>query len=362
MAQLSLVNIEKVYGSASAVRDVSLEVESGEFVSFLGPSGSGKTTTLSMVAGFVSPTKGSILVGGRDITNVPPYRRRIGMVFQDYSLFPHMNVAQNIGFPLAMQKVDKAQRARRVGEVLEIVGLQGMDARFPVELSGGQQQRVAIARAIVYQPQILLMDEPLGALDRMLRERLQLEIKQIQKRLGITTLYVTHDQGEALTMSDRVCVFNDGEIAQIGCPVSLYERPESRFIAGFVGETNFLEATVRDCISAGDAWRCTVLFEGGVSATVPVAQPFSAGTKLTASIRPEHIRLCTKDVGAAPESVIVSVQIGDVIYRGESSIMRGQLDSGDEIAVRLTATDVEGLAGETVHLCWQPDKMVLLNK
>lgn len=362
MAHLSLVNIEKDYGSASAVRKVLLEVESGEFVSFLGPSGSGKTTTLAMVAGFVAPTRGSILVDGREITGVPPHRRNIGMVFQDYSLFPHMNVAQNVAFPLAMRNVDKAERARRVGEVLELVGLQGMDARFPSELSGGQQQRVAIARAIVYQPQILLMDEPLGALDRMLRERLQLEIKQIQKRLGITTLYVTHDQGEALTMSDRVCVFNDGEIAQVGRPVSLYERPESRFIAGFVGETNFLEATVRDCVSAGDLWRCTVSLEGGLPATVSVTQPFPPGTRLTASIRPEHIRLCTKDGSAASHSIVVSARIADVVYRGESSTMRARLDSGGVIAMRLAAAGVEVSAGDAVHLCWQPDKMILLNK
>lgn len=361
MAHLSLVNIEKDYGSASAVRNVLLEVESGEFVSFLGPSGSGKTTTLSMVAGFVSPTRGSILVDGREVTGVPPHKRNIGMVFQDYSLFPHMNVAQNIAFPLAMRNVDKNERVRRVGEVLDIVGLQGMDARFPTELSGGQQQRVAIARAIVYQPAILLMDEPLGALDRMLRERLQLEIKQIQKRLGITTLYVTHDQGEALTMSDRVCVFNEGEIAQVGRPVSLYERPESRFIAGFVGETNFLEAMVGDCVPADDAWLCTVMLEGGLPATVSVARPFSPGARLTASIRPEHIRLCTEDGGAAPNSVIVSAQIADVVYRGENSTLRARLDSGSVIAMRLAAGGGVAPAGETVRLCWQPERMILLD-
>lgn len=362
MAHLSLVNIEKDYGSASAVRNVLLEVESGEFVSFLGPSGSGKTTTLSMVAGFLAPTRGSILVDGREITGVPPHRRNIGMVFQDYSLFPHMNVAQNVAFPLAMRNVDKAGRARRVGEVLELVGLQGMDARFPSELSGGQQQRVAIARAIVYQPQILLMDEPLGALDRMLRERLQLEIKQIQKRLGITTLYVTHDQGEALTMSDRICVFNDGEIAQVGQPASLYERPESRFIAGFIGETNFLEATVEDCAPVGDSWRCNILLEGGLTATVPVAQRFSKGSRLTASIRPEHIRLCTENHDAAPEGIVVSARVSDVVYRGETSTLRATLENGDAIAVRLAAAGVGVSTGDTVHLSWQPDKMILLNR
>ncbi|KQY19134.1 ABC transporter ATP-binding protein [Rhizobium sp. Root482] len=362
MAKLSLTNIWKTYGGAQAVRGVSLEVESGEFVSFLGPSGSGKTTTLSMVAGFISPTGGNIRIDGRDITNVPPHQRNIGMVFQDYSLFPHMNVAQNVAFPLAMRSVDKADSARRVSDVMEIVGLHGMGQRLPIELSGGQQQRVAIARAIVYQPQILLMDEPLGALDRLLRERLQLEIKQIQKRLGITTLYVTHDQGEALTMSDRVCVFNDGEIAQVGSPVSLYERPESRFIAGFVGESNFLSATVEDCVRCGDGWQCLLVLECSAKAKVLASQPFSAGTQLTASIRPEHIRLCSVDCAEDANTVFVTAKVNDVVYRGETSTLRGQLESGAEISARATVTDVARFTGETVRLRWPTDKIVLLNK
>lgn len=362
MAQLSLTNILKTYRGAPAVRGVSLEVESGEFVSFLGPSGSGKTTTLSMVAGFISPTEGTIRIDGRDITNVPPHQRNIGMVFQDYSLFPHMNVAQNIAFPLAMRSVDKADTTRRVAEVLEIVGLQGMDQRLPIELSGGQQQRVAIARAIVYRPQILLMDEPLGALDRLLRERLQLEIKQIQKRLGITTLYVTHDQGEALTMSDRVCVFNDGEIAQIGSPASLYERPKSRFIAGFVGESNFLSATVEECVRSGDGWQCLLALEGSARAHVPAAQQFSPGTEVTAAIRPEHIRFGGVESAGEKDTVLIKAKVNDVVYRGETSTLRGQLDSGAEISARVTATDVVRLAGETVGLRFPTDKIILLNK
>lgn len=361
MAKLSLTNIWKTYEGAQAVRGVSLEVESGEFVSFLGPSGSGKTTTLSMVAGFISPSEGNIRIDGRDITNVPPHQRNIGMVFQDYSLFPHMNVAQNVAFPLAMRSVDKAESTRRVAEVLEIVGLGGMDRRLPIELSGGQQQRVAIARAIVYQPQILLMDEPLGALDRLLRERLQLEIKQIQKRLGITTLYVTHDQGEALTMSDRVCVFNDGEIAQVGSPVSLYEQPGSRFIAGFVGESNFLAATIEDCEQVADGWKCSVVLEGNAKACVFSSQSFAVGTRLTASVRPEHVSV---RAGAAEDqdAVLVVARVNDVVYRGETSTLRGQLANGAEISARVTAADVARLAGETVCLRWPADKIVLLNK
>lgn len=362
MAKLSLTDIWKTYAGSQAVRGVSLEVESGEFVSFLGPSGSGKTTTLSMVAGFISPTGGNIQIDGRDITNVPPHQRNVGMVFQDYSLFPHMNVAQNIAFPLTMRSVGKAESMRRVGEVLEIVGLAGMDRRLPIELSGGQQQRVAIARAIVYQPQILLMDEPLGALDRLLRERLQLEIKQIQKRLGITTLYVTHDQGEALTMSDRVCVFNEGEIAQVGSPVALYERPESRFIAGFVGESNFLSATVEDCVRGGGGWNCSLVLEGTAKASVPASQPIAPGTQLTASIRPEHIRLSGTDSREDADVVLVTAKVNDVVYRGESSTLRGQLENGTEIQARVTAADAARLAGQIVGLRWSTDKIVLLNK
>lgn len=360
MAELSLTNVKKRYGVAHAVRGVSLEVESGEFVSFLGPSGSGKTTTLSMVAGFVAPSEGQIKIGGQDVTRVPPYRRNIGMVFQDYSLFPHMTVEQNVSFPLQMQKVAKTERARRVAEVLETVGLEEMATRLPAELSGGQQQRVSIARAIVYKPAILLMDEPLGALDRMLRERLQLEVKHIQNSLGITTLYVTHDQSEALTMSDRVCVFNDGEIAQLGRPSALYEQPQSRFIAGFVGESNFLEATVRESRREGDDWRCVVDLEGGVTASVKTAQSYAAGSKLTASVRPEKVRLCDEAAARDPENVVIPARIVEVIYRGETTTLRACLENGTEIALR--AAGGSDYRNRSVRLQWPAENMVLLNK
>ena len=361
MAQLSLSGITKAYGTSLAVRGVSLEVKSGEFVSFLGPSGSGKTTTLSMVAGFVAPSDGQIMIGGRDITHVPPYKRNIGMVFQDYSLFPHMTVEKNIAFPMQMQGIARDERDRRVGEVMEIVGLDGMGARFPAQLSGGQQQRVAIARAIVYRPQILLMDEPLGALDRMLRERLQLEIKHIQKQLGITTLYVTHDQGEALTMSDRVCVFNNGRIEQVGKPVSLYEQPDTRFIAGFLGESNFLSVTLTGCTAAGSGWDCGVTFSDGQAAGLPSRRRFAPGQPMIASIRPENIRLLGDAEVPLPGTVVMTMRVRDVIYRGENSTLRGHLADGTEISMRVTATDVGGLEGRELRVGWPALKMVLLD-
>src|SRR6201997_146532 len=244
-ASVSLNDLEKSYNRAAAVGGVSLDIHSGEFLTLLGPSGSGKTTTLMMIAGFETPTRGDIAIDGKSVVAPPPYRRNIGMVFQSYALFPHLTVADNIGFPLKQRGIDRADRLKLVGEALELVHLPGYGERYPRQLSGGQQQRVAVARAIVLRPRLLLMDEPLGALDKQLRESLQLEMRRLHTDLGITFIYVTHDQEEALTMSDRVAVMNDGKVAQIGRPEDLYDRPTSRFVAGFLGESNFLSAVVR---------------------------------------------------------------------------------------------------------------------
>ena len=244
-ASVSLNDLEKSYDRVAAVAGVSLDIHSGEFLTLLGPSGSGKTTTLMMIAGFETPTGGDIAIDGKSVVAVPPYRRNIGMVFQNYALFPHLTVADNIGFPLKQRGVAKAERAKLVGEALELVHLPGYGERYPRQLSGGQQQRVALARAIVFKPRLLLMDEPLGALDKQLRENLQLEMRRLHADLGITFIYVTHDQEEALTMSDRIAVMNEGLVAQVGRPEDLYDRPSSRFVAGFIGESNFLPAIVR---------------------------------------------------------------------------------------------------------------------
>ncbi|HEX2434652.1 MAG TPA: ABC transporter ATP-binding protein, partial [Gaiellaceae bacterium] len=235
------VGLYRSYGEVSAVDGVDLAVAPGEFFTLLGPSGSGKTTTLRLIAGFERPDSGRILLSGRDVSGRPPYDRDVNTVFQDYALFPHMTVEQNVGYGLMVKSVRKAERAQRVGEALEMVRLAGLGSRRPAQLSGGQRQRVALARAIVNRPRVLLLDEPLGALDLKLRQEMQLELKRIQQEVGITFIYVTHDQEEALTMSDRLAVFRDGRIEQVGTPAGVYEHPESEFVAGFVGVSNVLE-------------------------------------------------------------------------------------------------------------------------
>ena len=241
MAYLALRQLAKSYdGVTLAVDGISIDVDKGEFVTFLGPSGSGKTTTLVMVAGFEAPTSGEILLAGKDLTRLKPWDRNIGMVFQNYALFPHMTVARNVAFPLRMRRVTKAEMARRVREVLALVGLETFAERYPRELSGGQQQRVALARGLVFDPDVLLLDEPLGALDKNLREQMQGEIKRIHREVGITMIYVTHDQTEAMSMSDRIAVFSRGRLEQIGKPLEVYHRPQTRFVGEFVGDFEFL--------------------------------------------------------------------------------------------------------------------------
>ncbi|SDJ24274.1 putative spermidine/putrescine transport system ATP-binding protein [Nonomuraea maritima] len=239
---VDVLGVGKTYGQAVALDDVTLHVEPGEFMTLLGSSGSGKSTLLNVVAGFTRPTSGSVTVDGRDITHDPPYKRDLGMVFQHYALFPHMSVAENVAFPLRRRRVRGAELTRRVDEALDVVELGGLRDRRPAQLSGGQQQRVALARAIVFRPRVLLMDEPLGALDKRLREQLQLEIKRLHTELGITFVFVTHDQDEALTMSDRIALLRDGRVVQVGTPADLYDRPASRYVAEFLGESNLLPA------------------------------------------------------------------------------------------------------------------------
>jgi len=284
-AYVSLERIKKRYGDVVAVNDVSLDIAEHEFVTLLGPSGSGKTTILMTIAGFIKADNGRVFVDGKDITEIPPYRRNIGMVFQNYALFPHMTVYENIAYPLKMRRIPRAKTRQMVGEILKIVQLLGFEQRGPAQLSGGQQQRVALARAMVFRPPILLMDEPLGALDKKLREHMQLELKQIQERLGITILYVTHDQEEALSMSTRIAVMNEGRVEHMGTAMEIYDHPAKRFVADFVGETNIFRAEIigikEDMVHVtGSCFQ---------NIRAKALKKFEAGQKVHLTIRPERI-------------------------------------------------------------------------
>jgi putative spermidine/putrescine transport system ATP-binding protein len=319
-SDVDVAGVRKTYGDVVAVDDVDLNVAAGEFFTLLGPSGSGKTTTLRMIAGFEQPDAGKITLGGEDITRRPPYARDVNTVFQDYALFPHMTVAENIGYGLKVKGVPRRERTAAVGAVLRMVRLEGYGTRKPVQLSGGQRQRVALARSIVNQPQVLLLDEPLGALDLKLRQEMQVFLKGLQRDLAMTFLYVTHDQEEALTMSDHIAVFNAGRIEQVGSPAEVYERPATAFVAGFVGTSNILE---RD------------------------------GRRF--SIRPEKIRLLESVNGEGEPG-----QIEDVVYLGAATRYIVRLDAGGELVVlrqNLESSSAEALEqkGKHVRLTWRPE-------
>src|SRR5882757_3625395 len=282
------IDVSKSYdGKVDAVRALNLEVEAGEFLTLLGPSGSGKTTTLTMLAGFEQPTRGRIFVDGEDVTAVPVEKRGIGMVFQNYALFPNMSVGENIAFPLTVRGLPRAEIAQKVGRALAMVRLEGLADRRTQQLSGGQQQRVAVARALVFEPRLVLLDEPLGALDRQLREQMQYELKQLHRRLGVTMVYVTHDQVEAMTMSDRVAVFSAGQLRQVAAPRLLYEAPESLFVAQFLGESNTLLGTV----ASRDGAQCAVTLSGGATVIATAVGACTAGTAVNVALRPEKIVL-----------------------------------------------------------------------
>ena len=320
VADVRLEGLRKHFGDVAAIDCVDLEIARGEFFTMLGPSGSGKTTTLRVIAGFERPDAGRVYLRGRDVTNVPPYDRSVNTVFQDYALFPHMNVAENVAYGLKVKGVGKRTRRARVEEVLARVRLEGLGGRKPIQLSGGQRQRVALARAIVNEPEVLLLDEPLGALDLKLRQEMQLFLKRLQQELGLTFVYVTHDQEEALTMSDRLAVFNLGRIEQVGPPAEVYEQPETEFVAGFVGVSNVLE---RD------------------------------GRRFT--IRPEKIRILDADDEGQAQG-----RIRDVVYVGMITRYVVELDSGDELSVvsqNLESTSSEALEarGRRVTLDWRPE-------
>ena len=314
-----------------AVAGIDLEIRDGEFFSMLGPSGSGKTTTLRMIAGFELPTEGRILLHGEDVTNRPPFERDVNTVFQDYALFPHMTVGDNVAYALTIRKVPRQERERRVGQALAMVRLAGYDRRKPSQLSGGQRQRVALARALVNRPRVLLLDEPLGALDLKLREEMQLELKAIQQEVGITFVYVTHDQEEALTMSDRLAVFSQGRIEQVGSPADVYERPTTPFVAGFVGTSNLLSGAVAEAV---------------------------VGRAGTYTVRPEKIRLADPDTPVASDETSALGRIRTVVYLGPDTRYVVTLDAGAELVVteqNLATSSMEALAaeGRRVRLTWR---------
>jgi putative spermidine/putrescine transport system ATP-binding protein len=324
------VGVSRYFGEVKAVDRVDLDILDGEFFTLLGPSGSGKTTCLRMIAGFDQPTSGSLQLHGREVAGLPPYERDVNTVFQDYALFPHMSVGENVAYGLMIKKVPKTERQRRVDEMLELVRLPGLAARRPSQLSGGQRQRVALARALVNHPRVLLLDEPLGALDLKLRQQMQIELKTIQQRVGITFVFVTHDQEEALTMSDRIAVFNRGRIEQIGSPAEVYERPNSAFVAGFVGVSNLVSG--------------------------PLAQAIT-GSPVMFSVRPEKIRLAEPGAPVPVGCYSVEGRIRQVVYLGVLTRYQVELPGGGELAVveqNLRGTSMDALAaqGRPVRLIW----------
>jgi mannopine transport system ATP-binding protein len=357
--QVEITGISKFYGNARAVDAVSLDVAPGEFLSLLGPSGSGKTTLLMMIAGFETADQGMISVGTRDLTYVAPNERGIGMVFQKYALFPHMTVAQNIAFPLKMRKFSSDDIGRKVKEALALVQLEDYGERMPSQLSGGQQQRIAVARAIVFEPPVLLMDEPLGALDKKLREQLQIEIKQLQQRLGITVLYVTHDQEEALTMSDRVAVMKDGRLEQIGTPVELYERPGSAFVADFIGKMNFIDG---EWVGSGGASGIVRVKDCGSLAAH--GNPRGSDTVLAArqpvriAVRPEQWRIAKRGQGG--EHALSGV-IQNAIFVGSYRVFLVRLGDDSVVHVQLPSGQASQnlFEGENVDLSCEPDAIHL---
>jgi spermidine/putrescine transport system ATP-binding protein len=333
-----------------AVKGVTLSIAEGEFFSLLGPSGCGKTTTMRMIAGFEEPTSGTVRLHGQDVTDVPPNKRDVNMVFQSYALFPHMNVWDNVAFGLKRKKVPDAEIKRRVGEILEIVDLTGREKRRPREMSGGQQQRVALARALVNRPRALLLDEPLGALDLKLRQQMQIELKRIQRDVGITFVYVTHDQSEALTMSDRIAVMNDGLVEQLADPREIYERPATAFVAGFIGTSNLITGEVSD--ASGDVATVRLGDRGRVLVNGGGRRP---GDSVQITVRPEKIKILL----AEPDGQVSAVPgtVSEVVYLGTYNSYAVTLDNGAEVTVfEQNAHDSTSTAerGDSVWLSWQP--------
>jgi putative spermidine/putrescine transport system ATP-binding protein len=355
---LAMRGVRKLFGEFTAVDGIDLEVRRGEFITLLGPSGSGKTTTLRMIAGFLTQDEGSIEIAGQEMRRVPPYRRDVGMVFQNYALFPHMTAAANVAFPLQMRNVPRPEQRERVTEALELVRLASFGDRYPRQLSGGQQQRIALARAIVFRPRLLLMDEPLGALDKKLREGLQLEILRISRQLNATVIYVTHDQEEALVMSDRIAIFDRGRIQQLGTGEDLYERPTSVFVADFVGESNMLRGRLeRD---ADGTWLKRGVWRWRVDPAVAGAVGLSDGEPAALVVRPEHLRVLALD---APQTSAnrIEATVTEILYLGSTRKIELTLPDGLAAVVREpAATAGDWRPGDQVRLEWSMDHAVVV--
>lgn len=334
-------------GETNVVENINLKVPRGEFLTLLGPSGSGKTTCLMMLAGFESTTTGEIFVSGQAVQDVPAHKRAYGIVFQNYALFPHMSVAKNLEFPLQVRNIEKAVRDELVARALELVQLQGFGSRRPNQLSGGQQQRVAIARALVYEPELVLMDEPLGALDRQLREEMQYEIRRIQDKVGVTMIYVTHDQGEAMVMSDRIAVFESGQIKQLAAPITLYEEPDDPFVASFIGENNRLRGTVKAIADA----ICTVDVQGFTIAAAQVAKGTSIGDDVIVVVRPERVSI---HPSATTFSNVQSAEVRNITFVGDHLRVELATCGTDEFIAKIPNTAGHGsvLKGDTIDIGW----------
>ena len=359
-SQLTLHNLVKVFGDVLAVDKVSLTIQHGEFLTLLGPSGSGKTTTLNMIAGFEIPTSGQILLESKDITTVAPNNRGIGMVFQNYALFPHMTVFDNIAFPLKMRKMPGNEITTLVETILQLVQLPGFERRYPKQLSGGQQQRIALARALVFRPPILLMDEPLGALDKKLRDHMRLEIKHLQESLDITVIYVTHDQEEALTMSDRIAIMNEGRIIQLETPMELYEFPADLFVADFIGESNFLEGRTGET----DGDRMSVEIKQGLKMWIKKQTRLESGKEVTVAIRPEKIQIFP-DGAEVPVDIVnrFSGRVNEVVYVGEASVYDISLAPGLVVGVKVQSGPLARIhkPGDKVVIGWRARHGLALN-
>jgi len=358
MSSIHLAGVTKRYGDFVAVDNVDLEIGEGEFITMLGASGSGKTTCLRMIAGFVAPTSGRVHIGAQDVTQQPPYRRNAGMVFQQYALFPHLTVAENVAYGLKVRRVPRGDIATRVTEALRLVRMEAFTERLPAQLSGGQKQRVALARAVVIRPQVLLLDEPLGALDLKLREELQTEIKRVQQAVGITTVFVTHDQGEALSLSDRVVVMAQGKILQVDAPCNLYQRPRSRYVASFIGRMNFLDVAVH--ARSDDRDHHTVGTPGDVGECFQVhggqSSHFDVGESCVLAFRPEDVRL-----GAVDGNVLLA-NVAKVTYLGDNWSITCAGPNDTQIAVALARGQAIPGVGDAVTLGWRPESSMLLKR
>jgi len=355
---VELRDVTKQFGSFTAIKDLSLAINQGEFFSLLGPSGCGKTTNLRMIAGFELPTQGEVFLNGEPVGQLPPFKRNVNTVFQSYALFPHLTIEENVAFGLEMKKVPKAEIDKRVKESLELVRLPDIGRRKPHQLSGGQRQRVALARALVNRPQVLLLDEPLGALDFKLRKAMQLELKELQRQLGITFIFVTHDQEEALVMSDRIGVMQSGNLLQVGSPQEIYEQPNSRFVASFIGDTNFIPCEV---ISHGDG-SATVSIGNAMVLTASCDVDISDGEKATLTLRPEKVHVHTN--GHNPDDdTLFQAEIIEVVFMGTDTLLTVKLHDGPSLEVlhqNMQTTAQSFHAGDTISVSWQQDSARVL--